>query len=66
MLTCRVAKFDEANYPQIFSADVVYGERAKQLGLIDDIGTVDSVLKEKHQNAEVTDFSKEKPWEKFV
>ena len=42
------------------------GERAKELGLVDEIGSVESVLKEKYDDLKIVDFSKEKPWEKFV
>ena len=66
VLDHRAAQFEEANYPQIFSADVVLGEKAKELGLVDEIGSVESVLKEKYDDLKVVDFSKEKPWEKFM
>lgn len=62
----RKDKFQEANYPQIFSADVVLGERAKELGLVDQIGTVDSVSKAKYDGLKVVDFSKLKPIEKLM
>lgn len=42
------------------------GEKAKELGLVDEIGSVESVLKEKYDDLKVVDFSKEKPWDKFV
>ena len=66
VLKHRQAKFDEANYPKIFSADVVLGEKAKELGLVDEIGSVEAVLNERHADVKVVDFSKEKPWDKFI
>jgi len=40
VMSHRESKFDEANHDQIFSADVVVGEEAKALGLVDEIGEV--------------------------
>ena len=46
---------------RIFSADVVLGEKAVELGLIDKIGIVDEVMEEKHKDLKILDFSRQSP-----
>lgn len=58
VMTHRESKFKEADHAQIFSADVVVGEEARRLGLIDEIGTVEEVMKQKFGECEIRNFSK--------
>lgn len=66
VLKYRASKFDEANHPQIFSADVLLGQKAKDLGLIDELGVLDTVMKEKHGDCEIELFSKFSKFEKII
>lgn len=43
---------------QVFSADVVTGRRAKEIGLIDDIAMLEDVVEREFKGSKVVDFSK--------
>ena len=62
----RADKFDQTKLDQIFSADVVLGEEAKALGLADEIGDFETVIKEKHPDLKVKDFSQVSKFEKIA
>ena len=57
----RGEKLDKEKLEQIYSADVVLGEDAVQLGLIDEIGMFDDVMAAKHKGLEVKDYSRRSP-----
>ena len=59
----RADKLDQNELQKIFSADVVLGEEAIDLGLVDKIGIIDEVMAEKHEGLEIRDFSKRNPFE---
>ena len=42
---------------QIFSADVVTGERAVELGLVDEVGMFESTIEKLHPKLKVVNFS---------
>ena len=62
----REDKFDKNELDKIFSADLVLGETAIELGLIDEIGMFDEVMAEKHKDLEVKNFSKRSPFDSFA
>ena len=57
----RGNKLDQEKLDQIFSADVVLGEDAVELGLIDEIGMFDDVMAAKHKGLEIKDYSRRSP-----
>ena len=61
----RAENFKEEDHDQIFSADVVMGQRAKELGLVDDVGDFDEMIKSQHPDCEVLNFSKQSKWDKI-
>ncbi len=42
----------------MFSADVVTGLKAKELGLIDELGLFEETIKEKYPKCKIVDYSK--------
>ncbi len=50
--------FKEDHLQQVFSADVVTGLKAKEIGLIDEIGMVDKVMETEFKDCKIVDFSK--------
>ena len=62
VLSYREAKIDEKYHEKVFNADVVMGEEAKTIGLIDEIGDVDTVIKEKFEDLKIENFSKQSKW----
>jgi ClpP class serine protease len=42
----------------VFSSDVVTGQKAKDMGLIDEIGLFEEVIKDKYPKSRIVDFSK--------
>jgi ClpP class serine protease len=62
-LKYRTGKFVDENLPQIFSADVVTGKKAKEIGLVDEIGMVEEVMKREFgDKVKINDFSKGSKW----
>ena len=59
----RGDKLDQSKLEQIFSADVFSGVKAKELGLIDEIGLCEPVMKEKFPGVEIKNFSKKNVFE---
>ena len=60
----RKDKLNQEKLEQIFSADVVLGPEAKELGLIDDFGEVRTKFKEIYgKEVEILNFSKSSPLE---
>jgi len=51
---------------QLFNADIWHGEEAKELGIVDEIGTLDPVMREMFPDAKIRDFSVTKPFEKLM
>lgn len=49
----------------MFSADVVTGEKAKEIGLIDELGLMDDVISELYPKTKIVDFSKKSPLEEI-
>ena len=66
VLKHRASKFIEADHPKIFDADVFNGIDAKDIGLIDEIGDMHTILKAKHGDCDVINFSKRSKWEKIA
>ena len=59
----RGAKLDKKTSIELFSGEFWSGRKAKELGLVDDIGNADQVLKEKFgENVVVKKFEKSKSW----
>ena len=65
VLKHRATKFNEEDHPKIFNADVFTGTDAKEIGLIDEIGDITSVMKDKHSECEIINFSKRSKWERL-
>ena len=42
------------------------GKDSKELGLIDDLGNMSEVMKAKHKECEIIDFSKKNRWERLA
>jgi ClpP class serine protease len=62
----REQKFKQEDHPQIFSADVVTGDRGKELGLIDEVGMCENVMREKYgEKVVIKDFSKQSKFERL-
>ena len=62
----REGKFKEDDHPQIFSADVVTGLRGKELGLVDEIGMNEEVMRQKYgDKVVIKDFSKQSKFERL-
>lgn len=60
----RSQKFKEENLSQIFSADVVTGARAKEIGLVDELGLPEEVMMAEHgEKVKIIDYSKTSRWE---
>ena len=66
VLKYRADKFQESNHSQIFSADVVLGQKAKDLGLIDELGDLETVINEKHEGCKIEHFSKFSKFDKIM
>lgn len=62
----RESKFREEDHAQIFSADVVVGEEARKLGLVDEIGSVDEVMRQKFGEFELKNFSKQSKFAEII
>ena len=59
----RGTKLDKKSGIELFSGEFWSGRKAKELGLVDDIGNADQVLKEKFgENVVVKKFEKSKSW----
>ena len=56
----------ESDLPRIFSADVVTGDEAKELGLVDELGNMESVMESDFPDVEIQNFSKTNKFEEFV
>ena len=61
----REGKLKAEELERIFSADVVYGEEGKELGLVDELGLFESVMQEMHPKVKVINFSQQSQWEKL-
>lgn len=61
----RKDKIREEDHEKVFNADVFLGDQTKELGLVDEIGHLDSKMKEMYPEAEIVNFSKESPMEAF-
>lgn len=66
VLTHRQGKLDETRLVEIFSGDVFSGEQALQLGLVDAIGTLDSVISTRFPGAQVIDLSSQSPLQRLL
>lgn len=51
-------KFNDQHLEQVFSADVVTGLKAKDIGLVDEIGMVEEVMDKEFSGSKIVDFSK--------
>ena len=59
----RGTKLDKKSGIELFSGEFWSGRKAKELGLIDDIGNADQILKKKFgENVVVKKFEKSKGW----
>ena len=62
----RESKFKDEDHPQIFSADVVTGSRGKDLGLIDELGLCENIMRDKFgDKVVIKNFSKPSGFEKI-
>ncbi len=61
VLDCRKGKIKEENYDKVLNADVFTGEEAKELGLVDEFGDLESKIKELYPKAKIVNFSKISP-----
>ena len=59
----RGDKLDQSKLDLIFSADVFTGIKAKELGLIDEIGLCEPVMREKFPGVQIKNFSKKNVFE---
>lgn len=62
ILKHRGTKFSDDDHEKLFNADVFLGEEAKSIGLIDNLGDITTVIKEKHEDCELLNFSKLSKW----
>ena len=63
VLLHRRNKIREEDYDKVFNADVFTGDEAIKFGLADEIGDLDTVMKEKYPGVEIINFSKESSFE---
>ena len=57
VLKYRSTKIAQEHMEQVFSADVVLGIRAKEIGLIDELGLFDVAIRTLHPAVKVVNFS---------
>lgn len=58
VLESRKGKIREEDYNKVLNADVFTGEEAKNLGLVDEFGDLESKIKELYPKAKIVNFSK--------
>ncbi len=66
VLKYRKHKLSPDSTDQVFSADVVTGIKAKQIGLVDEVGMFEATIKALHPGIKVVNFSKQSQLELFA